>query len=133
MRFIRRSFVVLIITILLSSCSSGQEEKVNGVSFVAYGIPVDDTHTKPVVTQINANYAAVMPFGFIKGLNDPEIIYNSDRQWFGETKAGAKQYAEALRQQNIKIMLKPQIWIWRGEFTGYLSMPSESDWEKLEA
>ncbi len=30
-------------------------------------------------------------------------------------------------------MLKPQIWIWHGEFTGYLKMNSEADWRLLEA
>jgi ppGpp synthetase/RelA/SpoT-type nucleotidyltranferase len=30
-------------------------------------------------------------------------------------------------------MMKPQIWIWRGEFTGTLKMQSEEDWKKLEA
>ncbi len=29
-------------------------------------------------------------------------------------------------------MLKPQIWIWRGEYTGYLKMTSEEDWKILE-
>ncbi|RZN82997.1 MAG: glycoside hydrolase [Winogradskyella sp.] len=123
--------IFFVYAILLSSCSS-QNEKVNGASFVAYGIPVDETHTKPLVTKINANYAAVMPFGFIRGLNSTEIIHNTDRQWFGETRAGAKQYSEELRKQNIKIMVKPQIWIRRGEFTGFLNMKTEADWKKLE-
>lgn len=29
-------------------------------------------------------------------------------------------------------MMKPQIWIWQGEFTGKLEMESEKDWESLE-
>lgn len=124
--------IYLVFLILLSSCS-GQIGKVNGVSFVAFSKPVDQTHTKPVVEKLNANFAAVMPFGFIRDLNNPEIIHNTDRQWFGETRAGAKQYSEELRKQNIKIMVKPHIWIRRGEFTGFLDMKSEDDWKKLEA
>ena len=31
------------------------------------------------------------------------------------------------------IMLKPQIWVWRGEFTGDIVMESEENWKKLEA
>ncbi|NNK76131.1 MAG: glycoside hydrolase, partial [Maribacter sp.] len=30
------------------------------------------------------------------------------------------------------VMLKPQLWIWRGEFTGTLDMQSEEDWNALE-
>ena len=57
--------------------------------------------------------AAIMPFGFIRNLEHPDVIHNTDRQWFGETRAGAKQYIEELEKRNIKIMVKPQIWVWR--------------------
>ncbi len=73
-----------------------------------------------------------MPFGFIRSLENPEIIYNTDRQWFGETLEGAGQYIDMLHANNIRVMLKPQIWIWRGEFTGYLKMKTEEDWNELE-
>ena len=121
-------FCVLLIT--LSACN-GQEEKINGVSFVAAGEAADQSHVDPVV-KINANFAAVMPFGFIKNLEHPDIVHNTERQWFGETRAGAKQYIEELRKQNIKIMIKPQIWVWRGEFTGNIKMTSEENWKTLE-
>jgi len=60
------------------------------------------------------------------------IVHNTNRQWFGETRAGAKQYIELLHKNNIKVMVKPQIWIWRGEFTGHLKMESEENWKALE-
>ena len=122
-RFIALLFIV-------SSCSA-QSEKINGVSFVASRDAVDETHTNPVVN-VGANYAAIMPFGFIKSLDHPEIIHNTDRQWFGETRAGGKQYIEELRKKNIKIMVKPQIWVWKGEFTGYIKMTNEENWKVLE-
>ncbi len=121
---------LLILCLLIQSCN-GQTSKINGVSFVASGIPVNSEHVDPVVA-VNANYAAIMPFGFIKDLKNPNIAFNTDRQWFGETKAGARQYARTLRKKGIKIMLKPQIWVWRGEFTGYIEMETEADWNRLE-
>jgi len=121
---------LLLLVLLIQSCK-GQSSKINGVSFVASPIPVTEKHVNPVVS-VNANYAAVMPFGFIKNLKHPEIIHNTERQWFGETRAGAKQYVETLRSKDIKIMLKPQIWVWRGEFTGFIKMETESDWKTLE-
>ncbi|MEM1002244.1 MAG: glycoside hydrolase [Bacteroidota bacterium] len=105
--------------------------KINGVSFVANRIAVNSEHINPIL-RINANAAAVMPFGFIRNLNHPEIIYNTDRQWFGETKEGARQYISELYKAGISVMLKPQIWIWRGEFTGALIMTNEEDWKTLE-
>lgn len=123
--------IYLAIFLSLQSCNT-QTNKINGVSFVASSEAVNQDHINPVV-RINANYAAIMPFGFIKELDNPEIIFNTDRQWFGETKAGAKQYMEVLIKNDIKIMLKPQIWVWKGEFTGFIEMKNEDDWKKMEA
>lgn len=126
MRFLR----LFVLLFLVQSCNS-QSPKVNGVSFVASPNEATQEHVDAVV-QLNANYAAVMPFGFIRNLESPEVIHNTDKQWFGETRAGAKQYIEILQKNKISVMMKPQIWIWRGEFTGYLKMDSEENWKKLE-
>nr|WP_304608076.1 glycoside hydrolase TIM-barrel-like domain-containing protein [Lentiprolixibacter aurantiacus] len=113
------------------SCSSQFVGKINGVSFVASRDEASQEHVEAVL-DVFADHAAVMPFGFIRNLSSPEIIFDTDRQWFGETKQGARQYIELLRRNKLKIMLKPQIWIWRGEFTGDLRMATEDDWKILE-
>lgn len=119
------------------SCAQGEAKKeetprkMNGISFVASRDTIQQHHITPVL-KIHTNYAAIMPFGFIKTLEHPEIIFNTDRQWFGETRNGAKQYIELLHKNNIKVLVKPQIWVWRGEFTGYLKMTSEENWKLLE-
>lgn len=105
--------------------------KINGVSFVASRDSILQENIGPLM-KINADYAAIMPFGFIKNLEHPEISYNHERQWFGETQEGAKQYIKMLHKNGIKVMIKPQIWVWRGEFTGLLKMASEEDWLELE-
>ena len=122
--------LVYFLVIAIQSCST-QTNKINGVSFVASRDSINENHINPVIN-IHANYAAIMPFGFIKNLEHPEIIYNTDRQWFGETIVGAKQYIEPLQNKNIKIILKPQIWVWKGEFTGFIEMKQEADWKILE-
>lgn len=129
MKLVLPFFLFLIIT--LQSCK-GQIDKINGVSFVASREPITKEHVDPV-SNINANYAAVMPFGFIRDLNNPNISFNRDKQWFGETKVGTKQYIQELQKANIKIMLKPQIWVWQGAFTGYIKMTNETDWNTLES
>jgi hypothetical protein len=104
--------------------------KINGVSFVASRDSISEKHIQPVLN-INANYAAIMPFGFIRNKENPEIIYNTDRQWFGESRPGAKQYIEELQKHHVKVMMKPHIWM-RGEFTGHMKMDSEVLWKQLE-
>ncbi|WP_204343980.1 glycoside hydrolase family 113 [Psychroserpens algicola] len=123
-------FRLLFLCCILSSCAA-QQEKINGVSFVASRDAVSDVHTNPVV-EVGANYAAIMPFGFVKSIDHPEIVHNTNRQWFGETRPGGKQYIEELRKKQIKIMVKPQIWIRHGEFTGFIKMTSEADWKVFE-
>jgi len=121
---------IVLITIQLS-CKGQTEAKINGVSFVASGEKVTNKHIIPVVN-LNANYAAIMPFGFSRNLKSPSIGFNSDRQWFGERADGVAQYINELHKNNIKTMLKPQIWVMKGEFTGKISMTNEADWLMLE-
>ncbi len=92
---------------------------------------IDDKNVSPII-KLNANYASVMPFGFIRELEHPEITFNGDRQWFGETEEGVKQYIKTLHKDQIRIMMKPQIWVWKGEFTGFIKMAHEDDWKALE-
>lgn len=106
-------------------------EKINGVSFVASREAVAPDHVAEVV-RLNANHAAVMPFGFIRDVNSPEIIFDTDRQWYGETTEGAMQCIALLHKNGIKTMVKPQLWIRKGKFTGTLKMESEADWKVLE-
>lgn len=128
-----RTFFGFCVLLYLSSCSMAnfKSEKINGISFVASRDSISEKHTKPIVN-LHANYAAVMPFGFIKSLEHPEIVYNTDRQWFGESRAGISQYIDILEKDNIQIMLKPQIWVWRGEYTGHIKMQTETAWQELE-
>jgi len=128
-----RIFFASTLLVLLGSCAmtSIPSKKINGVSFVASRDTLNQKHIDPII-HLNANYAAIMPFGFIKDLQHPEVIFNSERQWFGETKNGAKQYIEALKKDHIKIMMKPQIWVWKGEFTGLIKMKTEEEWQQLE-
>ena len=93
---------------------------------------ISHKHVSPLI-KASANYVALMPFGFIKDLSSPEVIHNTKRQWFGETEEGVIQYAKEFQKKGISLMIKPQIWVWRGEFTGYIKMNSEENWKALEA
>ena len=125
-------FTLICLSLMLFGACAVQQSRINGVSFVAQSNPVDTSHVRPIHL-VNANYAAIMPFGFIRETSDPQIYFNTDRQWFGETVDGVAQYVSELHKEGIAVMLKPQIWIWQGEYTGTLEMTSETDWQKLEA
>lgn len=131
MKFAYKFLLLSLIGFVGLSCAQ-EIKKIKGVSYVASPEPTNQEQIDPVIA-VNANFAAIMPFGFIRSLDNPNIIYNTERQWFGETRDGAKQYIELLKSNGIQIMLKPQIWVWRGEFTGYMKMKSEEDWQTLES
>ncbi|MGG8496367.1 glycoside hydrolase family 113 [Tenacibaculum sp. TC6] len=122
--------LILSAIFLHSSCES-QGKKINGVSFVASPNKITHENIQPV-KKVSANYVSLMPFGFIEDINSPKIIFNSSRQWFGETKEGIEQYANEFKKSEIKLMLKPQIWVWHGKYTGLITMNSEDKWEQLE-
>jgi len=122
----------LILLALMACCSSfGQNNKINGISFVASHAKIDAKHIKPVIA-VNGNYVALMPFGFIRELKNPNVRYNSKRQWFGESKKGLEHYATEFKKAKVKVMVKPQLWVSRGAYTGYIEMKSEENWKLLE-
>ena len=123
--------LIVIYFLLISYACVSQSKKINGISFVASPQKITQKHIYPL-KKVSANYVALMPFGFIKDLATPKIVSNSKRQWFGETTEGIKQYANQFKKEGIQLMIKPQIWVWGGKYTGYISMTSEENWKQLE-
>ena len=123
----KKSFFVLFLFVT----TSYSQQKINGISFVASNTPITLNAIQPVLN-LNANWVALMPYGFMKTETETNIQYNSNRQWWGETKLGISKTAIAFHQQKIKTMLKPQIWIPNGGFTGHIEMKSEVDWIHFE-
>ena len=125
-----KKIIFLVAVVAQISCKI-QAQKIDGLSFVASRDSINETHVNPA-KNTNANFVALMPFGSLSALNSPEIRFSENRQWFGETAHGVVQYASQFKRANLKIMLKPQLWVRRGDFTGYIAMTSEEDWKKLE-
>ena len=123
--------IILIFFITIFCSCRAQNKKINGVSFVSSRDSINTTHTQPV-KKASANYVALMPFGFIKNLKSPNVAFNGKRQWYGETGKGLRQYANEFKKEHIKLMIKPQIWVWGGAYTGHIVMNSEEEWEILE-
>lgn len=129
-----RIVALIVCCLTLASCATDLQvkKKINGVSFVAVREAIGPSQVAPVVG-VNAGYASVMPYGFLRSAQSTQIIYNTPRQWFGEREDGVRQYIRELKKNRIRVMVKPHIWIARGTFTGDLEMTTESDWQALEA
>jgi len=127
---LKKTILIILCVFAFYSCKS-QTEKINGLSFVSSRDTITIKNVIPV-KKASANYVALMPFGFIKDLASPKVVFNRNKQWFGETKNGVMQYGTIFNNENIKLMVKPQIWVWHGAFTGDILMTSDEDWKVLE-
>jgi hypothetical protein len=119
---------------LLVSCNAQIEKpalKIKGISFVATRDSITPRVVQPI-KDYNANYVAVHPYGFMRDLENPAVIHNNDRQWWGERIAGTKHTINIFHENGLKVMLKPQLWIGRGIYTGTLELANESRWKILE-
>ena len=121
---------IFLLLILFYTCIYSQS-KINGISFVASNREISQLAINHVIA-VNANWVTLMPYAFMKNTSDTAIIFNSKKQWLGERKEGIEKTALLFRKNKIKIMLKPQIWIPNGGFTGNIIMKNELDWIKLE-
>jgi hypothetical protein len=131
LRFCYKIFSISLFLIFFTSCEAqAPVKKINGLSLVASREEITNDNFQAIL-HANANAVAVMPFGFMESLESPELRFNVDRQWWGERVEGAGKTIQLAKQNGLSVMLKPQIWIRRGDFTGHLKMNSEEDWKKF--
>lgn len=112
----------------LSFMVNGQ--KVKGISFVGTKEKVRLEQLIPV-QQIGANWVTLMPFGYLASAQDSVLRFDTTWQWNGETSAGLEETIPLFAGANINVMLKPQIWISKGVYTGKIAPPNEQAWRKL--
>lgn len=135
-RFMKLFASLFFTALLLISCNAQIEkpeipEMIKGVSFVAMRGEMTSDIVQPF-KDYNANFVAVHPYGFMRDLENPAVIHNSDRQWYGERVDGTRQSIEMFHQEGLQVMLKPQIWIGRGNYTGTMQLANDEKWKILE-
>ncbi|MEP1033577.1 hypothetical protein [Ekhidna sp.] len=109
---------------------SGKNELINGVSLVnpPRVISVDEMGE---VKRINAGWVAVIPYAFSRS-GEPAVTFEHDGQWWGERKVGSCKLIEYAKSHNLKVMLKPHVWV-RGEgWTGDFKLSSDVNWKIWE-
>ncbi len=115
------------ILLLISGLSA--QSKIAGVTLVA---PSREFSNNPMtdIARINATWVALTPFAFIRP-DSPEIIFETDRQWWGERKEGLLASIKFARESGLKIMLKPHLWS-RTTWVGDLDYATEAEWNAWE-
>lgn len=105
------------------------KRKIGGVSLVSPPNKMDATWTNSV-KEINAEWVAVLPYGFSYA-NSPEVNFNLDRQWWGERFDGMTEIIRQGKSKGLKMMLKPMVWVMGGWPGGY-ELATEKEWKVWE-
>ena len=103
---------------------------IKGISVVAPVRQITGESLQPVVAT-GANSISVIPYAFCN-IVDPKVKFNTNGQWWGESYSGVLETIRLAHESNLSVMLKPQLWLSRGAYTGALSFPDSSKWQIFE-
>ncbi len=71
-----------------------------------------------MIHQLGANAVALVPYGFVPDSGDPSVRYTTT----DETDEDLAEAASRAHQLGMLLMLKPQLWVSFGQFTGHLQL-----------
>jgi hypothetical protein len=126
-------YTILFFTIIssITSChKTNSTNKIKGISVVGAPKPVNDTSFK-ALERINSNFACLIPYAFTPE-NKAQVITNYKYQWWGETPKGIKKCHKTADSMGLKTMIKPQLWIGHGAYTGHLNFATDEEWLSWE-
>jgi hypothetical protein len=132
-----KCFAPLLCIVLVHLGCSSLENKANnlvlfkGLSFV--GAPeIPSAQDMDSVVQTSANAISLMPFAFLNSKEQTIQYLSSDWQWKGESQEGIETAIRLAQERQIQCMIKPQLWIDEGTFTGYFQLDNEEAWQRIE-
>ncbi len=106
--------------------------KVNGVSFVSPPEEFPQEYMSDINAAVGGDWIAISPFGFSYNNNDPQVLFNTSGQWWGERVEGVLAIAEYAQAHDLKVMIKPQVWIPSGGWVGNYEALDEGGWAAWE-
>jgi hypothetical protein len=126
-------FKIFLFTVLLFvSARNGfsQENKHRGVCWVGGREAVTAKEIARLVDK-HVNWISQTPFGWMQDAQQSSVIFqtHSNRIWWGESDEGIATTTLLARQQGIKTILKPHLWI-RNGWPGDVAMKTDTAWQK---
>jgi len=81
--------------------------------------------------KIEAGWIALNPYAYCQqGM--PQVQFDEKKQWWGECTSGVQAMIGYARQCNLKVMLKPHIWLSHHNWAGDFDIERGQDWRKWE-
>jgi len=103
--------------------------KCDGISFTSppNQFPSSDFN---FITDMETDWISVIPYGF-SPVGSPNVTFDSQWQWWGEKSEGATTLCEYAQEHDLKIMVKPHIWI-SGDWIGNYELQTEEEYLQWE-
>lgn len=109
---------------------SSNATKINGASLVSPPQKISPRLFSSL-NDLNANWVAIIPFGFSRG-HEPGVRFNHQRQWWGERTDGTCELVKCAKDYDLRILLKPHVWVLGDGWPGEYDLDTESDWQIWE-
>jgi hypothetical protein len=105
------------------------QQKIKGLSLVAPETKTAQLNLNSIKI-LKANWVCLMPYAYSNGSDS--LFRESRGQWWGEREEGVEACIIQLQKEGFHIMIKPQLWIKHGAYTGNLSFEHDTSWSKWE-
>lgn len=131
---------ISLFTFCLQSCTSQtvdttqfkKTEIYKGFNFTGTPYEMKDFASFDSLQNEGVNWVSFSPFHYMRGESSPSIIKSFPRQWHSESPLGISQQTIAAHESQLKVMVKPHIWVMSGGFTGNISLQTESGWKEWQ-
>jgi Glycoside Hydrolase Family 113 len=126
----KKSFFCIAILFIIANSFSDGSEKIDGVNFVSPNRKDAFTNFNSL-TRISADWVAFNPYAFSKA-NEPAVTFNYERSWWGEKTDGIVSMINEAKKSNLKVMLKPHVWVMGEGWCGNFDLATEKEWKTWE-
>ncbi len=110
--------------------AAAEGERIRGVTLDARRAPPAGWLSE--IASLGATHVTVIPFGFQRRTDDPEIGMNLDARWYTEGQTGIRALGRQADSLGLCVVIKPQIWI-RDGWSADIDFAREADWQTWEA
>ncbi|MBC6401869.1 MAG: hypothetical protein GDA37_12850 [Ekhidna sp.] len=103
-------------------------KRINGVSLVNPPRPIESLAMQQL-HRVNAEWVAIIPYGFSRS-GQGSVSYDHSRQWWGERTEGSCMLIQYAKENNLKVMVKPHVWIAGEGWCGDFDLATEAQWQQ---
>ena len=78
---------------------------------------------------LGVGWVSLTPFGYMRSLADPQVHHIGSYR-AGETDERMAREVRAAKDLGLRVLLKPHLWVVKGQWRGRIEMESDEDWSR---